>query len=515
MALRRSITLGLFATLSVCGLASSVLAQATNLGRFQDVVTGLSSPLYVVSPPGDDTRLFIVEQGGRIRLTTRADASSNWSTTTTIFLDVGSLLTPNSGTVSLTGCFNTDCNNNTACVQATQQFTLSRGGEQGLLGLAFAPDYATSGTFYINYVAPRGAYAINDSCPSSASATDIGRTVVARYQRSAGNANVADAGSAQTVIGFDQPFTNHNGGCLQFGPDGFLYIAVGDGGSGNDPQNNALDPNDILGKLLRLDVSSDAFPDDPNRSYAIPATNPYATSGGLPEIFARGLRNTWRYSFDRFTGDLLLADVGQDVQEEVNFVPAGTGAGLNFGWRVREGTRNTGLSAGGFDISNLTAPVHTYTHGGGAGQGFSITGGYVYRGAAIRAYRGKYFFADFVNRRIWSFRPSEGAISEFADNYAGFNPPSPAVAVQSIASWGEDNQGELYIAQLNGRVRKLVPFGTQPNPVDVNFDGVVNADDLSDFITFYFSGDQRSDFNLDNIINSDDLSDFITAYFSN
>ena len=505
----------LSAAAAACCGGAGVQAQPTNLAMVQEVGPVFSSPLYVCSPPGDDTRLFVVQQGGLIRLLTRANANAAWSATATTFLDVSSLLTPNTGSVILTACVDSDCNSNTPCVaNVTQSYLLGRGGEQGLLGLAFAPDYATSGVFYVNYVAPRGVYSISASCPSAPPrATDVGKTAVSRYRRNVANPNIADT-TAEVVFQLDQPFTNHNGGCLQFGSDGFLYIAMGDGGSGNDPLNAALNPNNALGKILRINPTGDAFPADTNRNFSVPAGNPFASGvGGLPEVFIRGMRNPWRFSFDRVTSDLYIADVGQGVIEEVNFIAAGTGAGRNGGWRIREGNAITGLSAGGFDVSNLTAPVYTYTHGSGALQGLSITGGYCYRGRAIPALRGRYFFADFVNARLFSIRMVGGVMTDFQNNYAGLNPAAPATAIVNIASFGEDNQGEMYICQLNGRIRKVVPRAGQPDMRDVNFDGVVDPDDLADFINLYFSGDLRADFNLDDGVDPDDLADYVAAFF--
>ncbi len=522
--MRRPLALArlLFALTATGVAASSVLAQPGDLANLQDVVTtGLSSPLYVTSPPGDDTRLFIVQQGGQIRLSTRADRNSPWSTSTTVFLDVSSLLTPNTGTV--TNPQNRDGNT----VAGT--FNLSRGGEQGLLGLAFPPDYAQSGVFYVNYVGARrpGGVLPNRFEPNTqnGSAIMLGSTIVARYRRSVANPNVADPASPLTILEIEQPFSNHNGGNLNFGPDGLFYIGTGDGGSGNDPINSALNPNNLLGKLLRLDVTGpdgvsnsgdeDGFPADAFRNYRIPPANPFAAGGGRGEIFLRGVRNPWRWSFDRATGDLYIADVGQDVLEEVNFIPAGTGAGRNLGWRLREGSRNTGLSSGGFDTSNLTEPVYTYSHGSGALQGFSITGGYCYRGTSIPAWRGRYFFADFVNRRLFSARIVNGAWTDFRDIYASVNPSATTTGrLQTIASFGEDNAGELYIVEFSpGRIRRFIPQAPQPNPLDINFDGNVDPDDLSDFIAYFFSSDLRADFNLDNILDPDDLSDYIAGFF--
>jgi len=497
-------------------------AQPGDLANLQDVVTsGLSSPLYVCSPPGDDTRMFVVNQTGTIRLLTRPNRDSNWTLQAATFLDVSGLLTPNSGTVVNPR----DRLDN----QVNGTFNLVRGNEQGLLGLAFAPDYATSGIFYINYVAnrrPGGVTPLRHSISTqNGTATVLGSTVIVRYRRAPANPNVADASSAFTIIEIEQPFTNHNGGCIKFGPDNLLYVGTGDGGSGNDPLNTALNPSNLLGKFLRLDVlgpdglsntgDEDQFPAEPFRNYRIPPGNPFAMGGGAPEVFMRGARNPWRWSFDRATGDLYIADVGQDVDEEVNFIPAGTGAGRNLGWRVREGNRTTGLSSGGFDVSNLTAPVYTYSHGSGALQGFSTTGGYVYRGTAIRAWRGRYFFADFVNRRMWSARIVNGAWTDFQDIYNAVNPStSTSLRLQNVASFGEDAAGELYVVQLNGFIRKFVPQNPQPNPLDMNFDGSVDPDDLSDYIALFFASDLRADFNMDNTLDPDDLADYIAGYFA-
>lgn len=505
--------------ITVCSglaLASAASAQP-DLGNLQENGTGWSAPLLAVSPTGDRSRLFVVQQGGRIRLLVNGVLQA------TDFLNVSSLLAPTPGTVSLTGCFDTDCNSATACVNATQNFTLARGGEQGLLGLAFAPDYATSGVFYINYVAPRGNYSPSNTCPASATAVDNGRTVVARYTRSAANPNVADA-SGTIVFTVDQPFSNHNGGNMYFGPDGFLYIGMGDGGSGNDPGNRALNPNELLGKMLRIDPSSDAFPADPNRNYAIPAGNPFASGGGAPEVWARGLRNPWRWSFDRLTGDLWIADVGQGAIEEVNVVAGNGGPGRNYGWRVREGNNSTGLSAGGFDISNLTPPVFTYPHSGGTINGVAVTGGYVYRGHAIASWRGRYFFADYGTARPWSFRLVNGVATDFIDHTTMLSNLSPGIS--QITSFGEDAEGELYIIQGGGRVRKIVPQLPIPCAADVD-DGTslgrpdrgVTIDDLLYFLSLYADGDIRADVDdgtatgtYDDGVTTDDLLYYLDRY---
>ncbi|MFN0012319.1 MAG: PQQ-dependent sugar dehydrogenase [Phycisphaerales bacterium] len=452
-----------------------------------DIATGLTQPLYVCSPPGDTTRLFIVQQNGIILVKVGAAAP-------TTFLNVSARLN-------------------------------SASGEQGLLGLVFAPDYAATGAFYINYTAPGGGAS--------------GQTVVARYFRNSVNPNIADNVETRLLL-INQPFSNHNGGCMHFGPDGLLYIGTGDGGSGNDPNNSALNTSDLLGKLLRIDPAIDGFPADPNRNYGIPAGNPFAISGGAPEVWAFGLRNPWRWCFDRANGDLYIADVGQGLTEEINYVPGNGGASpvRNYGWRLREGnarpsgfandwtaygttqaawqaTTTPGNTFGSDYLATLTGPVYTYAHGTGALQGNSVTGGYVYRGRQVRAWHGRYFFADFVRPRLFSGVVSGGVWGSFLDVYSILNPPGPATSISSISSFGEDAAGELYIVQYgsgaSGRVRKVVPVY---DPLDVNYDTVVNPDDLGDFITAYYQNDIRTDWDFNGSLNPDDLGDFITEYYT-
>jgi glucose/arabinose dehydrogenase len=337
--------------------------------RFVDVAGGFTRPLNLTHT-GDD-RLFVVEQDGRIKII------QNGTVLPTAFLDVSSLV--------------------------------SRGGsEQGLLGLAFHPNYAQNGWFFINY-------------------TDTaGDTVVARYQVSS-DPNRADANSRTVVLTVDQPYANHNGGHMLFGPDGYLYIGMGDGGSGGDPQNRAQNPATLLGKMLRINVNQ--IP------YTVPTDNPFVSNTAYkPEIWAVGLRNPWRFSFDRATGDLYIGDVGQSNWEEVNFQPAGVG-GLNYGWKVYEGTH----PFGGGTLANATMPFAEYNHGSGC----SVTGGYVYRGASMPDMQGVYVYGDFCSGIVWTaYRNSAGTwqAPQFMDtNY-------------SISSFGEDRNGELYIVDYNGKV---------------------------------------------------------------
>lgn len=342
--------------------------------QFTEVASGFTRPLNLTH--AGDGRLFVVEQNGLIKII------ENGTVNPTPFLDVSALV--------------------------------SRGGnEQGLLGLAFHPNYAQNGWFFINYT------------------SITGDTVVARYNVSA-DPNMADAGSAQIVLTVDQPYSNHNGGHLVFGPDGMLYIGLGDGGSAGDPQNRAQNPQTLLGKMLRINV--DQLP------FTVPGDNPFVgNSAYLPEIWALGLRNPWRYSFDRGTGDLYIGDVGQNAWEEVNFQPANPG-GQNYGWNVYEGTHPFGSG----QLPGAVMPFAEYNHD----LGCSVTGGYVYRGANIPGLQGVYLYGDFCSGRIWSaYRDGSGAwqSSLFMDTD------------YRISSFGQDAAGELYVVDHGGRVLRIDP----------------------------------------------------------
>jgi glucose/arabinose dehydrogenase len=347
---------------------------------WRQIVTGLQRPLAIANLPGDSGHMLVLEQAGTIRVI------QNGSILPDPFLDI------------------------TAKVG-------SQGNEQGLLGIALHPDYAKNGFFYINYTDQQG------------------NTVIARYTTSTGDPNHADPGSEKVLFNVDQPFSNHNGGSMVFGPDGFLYMGLGDGGSGGDPHGNGQSTDTLLGKILRVDVNNG----DP---YAIPAGNPFQNGGGRPEIWAYGLRNPWRFSFDRLTGDLLIADVGQDSWEEIDFLPAGSPGGANFGWNFREGKhpfRGNPPAA-----LKLIDPVYDYAHN----QGCSVTGGYVYRGQALPEFRGVYIFADYCSGRVWGLlRGADGSWqAKVLFNQTGMN----------ITSFGEDINGELYaIDQATGGVYRL------------------------------------------------------------
>ena len=356
-------------------------------------IINLSFPLFLSAPPGDTSRLFVVEKGGMIKIVNRA---TNLLIET--FLDISGLV--------------------------------STGGEQGLLGLAFDPQYAANRRFYVSY-------------------TDAGGTsVVARYLADPNNPDVALNTADRIILTVAQPFANHNGGMIAFGPDNFLYIGLGDGGSGGDPENRAQNPGLLLGKLLRIDVSRATQAPEP--SYDVPSDNPcVGQAGAREEIWSIGLRNPWRYSFDRQSGDLYVADVGQSAREEVNVSTSagGAGRGINYGWKIMEGTLCFPLGSM-CSTAGLTLPAVEYDHANGA---CSITGGYVYRGTlpAVQALQGTYFYADFCAGFVRSFRLVNGQVTEHAD-WLALRPGG------NITSFGEDAAGELYIMTSQGGLFRIV-----------------------------------------------------------
>jgi len=352
------------------------------------VADGLSSPVYVTAPPGDLARLFIVERAGRIKILTGG------AVLPTPFLDISGQVVTN--------------------------------GEQGLLSVAFHPQYATNGRFYV--------YFTNLS----------GDSTIAQLTVS-GDPNIADAGSQILLRTIDQTATNHQGGQLQFAPDGKLFIGMGDGGGAYDPNGNAQNAGSLLGKMLRLDVD--------NPPTYIPTDNPFVGPGlPLDEIWATGMRNPWRFSFDRETGDLYIADVGQDTLEEIDFQAHDVPAGRNYGWRCMEGTSCTGLSGCLCNSGLLTLPILEYGHGAGD---CSITGGYVYRGCDLPNFQGTYFYADFCSGRMWSLHYDGVTVTNQVDRTAELTPTTGSIT--SIVSFGEDGAGELYIVSLSGGVFKIVP----------------------------------------------------------
>lgn len=412
-----------FALLPVACAALGLLAGTANaLPTLERIVSGLSTTTYITSPPASADRLFILEKDPfRIRV---------FDNTTGTLLPTPFLSVPDG----------------------------VGGGERGLLGLAFHPDYESNGFFYIYFSALDG--------PQN-------QTVVRRYTVS-GDPNVADPGSGLELLRIDQPQTNHNGGWLGFGPDDFLYIAVGDGGSANDegtghvePSGNSQDITDnLLGKMLRIDVDGDDFPGDPDRNYAIPPSNPFVGDSGDDEIWAYGLRNPWRASFDRDTGDLYIGDVGQGALEEIDVQLASNPGGTNYGWRLREGTIATPGSVGGTKPLGAIDPVFEYAHGTSDFEGFSVTGGYVYRGP-IPSLNGVYFFADFATGGPWSFRFDGSAeaghdgsnFSELTDWSDTLVPD--AGTINNIASFGEDADGNVYVVDFDGDIFRITDSSVQ------------------------------------------------------
>ena len=346
----------------------------------QLVTSGLTHPLHVTAPPGDTARLFVVQQDGQVRVLVHDTLLA------TPFLDVSGHITS--------------------------------GGERGLLSLAFHPSYAQNGWFYVYFTDPNGD------------------TRVVRYRVSPGP-NVADSLSGDTVLSVAQPFANHNGGLLLFGLDGMLYVGLGDGGSSGDPLGNGQSLGTLLGKLLRIDV-------DAGGPYAIPAGNPFVgVSGARGEIWLYGLRNPWRFSFDRANGDLYVADVGQSGWEEVNVLPAGGGGGVNYGWNTMEG--NHCYAAATCTRSGLTLPVVEYE----TSEGCAVTGGYVYRGDRVPALVGVYLYGDFCGGWVRSLRYVGGQAIEPYD--------WPSLRVSGgLSSFGEDARGELYITTLSGSLYRIV-----------------------------------------------------------
>lgn len=368
------------------------------------VANGLRFPLFVTHAAGDFDRVFILEQEGKIQILKDGVILG------TPYLDISSLT--------------------------------ELDGELGLLGLAFHPDFQENGYFYVNYTKP---------LPVSRS--DAPDTVIARYQVSS-NPDLADGGSAQIVMTFPQPYKNHNSGWLGFGPDGLLYIASGDGGDQYDPDNNAQTLIDNpYGKMLRIDVDQDGFPADPLRNYAIPPGNPFRDTSADDETWAYGLRNPWRCAFDRATGELYIADVGQFAFEEINLQAADSTGGENYGWKCMEGLSCTGRAGCTCDSPSLTLPVLQYSH---ANSRCSITGGEVYRGCAIPDLAGAYFFADFCTNEIWSMRMQDGEAT-VVDRTAELSPANP-LNITTISSFGLDAFGEMYLCDWSGgEVFKIVP----------------------------------------------------------
>lgn len=385
--------------LPICGLAAPTVELA---------LSGLSAPVRIVAPEGDD-RLFVVGQTGQIRVFTRdgddLGVFLNWSG------------------------------------------RISTGGERGLLGLAFDPDYAVNGRFFINYTDPSGD------------------TRVTRLEVDPGDPNRALPSSDVEILFVDQTAGNHNGGQLDFGPDGMLYVGLGDGGGAGDVPNNAQNPLLMLGKMLRLDVSGDG------PGYEVPADNPFVgTPGILDEIWAIGLRNPWVYCFDRLTGDLYIADVGQGEWEEVSVQPADSPGGENYGWRIMEGFDC--YNPPNCDPTGLTLPVHAYDHSA-PNFACSISGGFVLRNDSVPDLAGRYLFADYCSNQIWSLEwdPLGGPVSviEHTDEL------TPPGGYGNVVGIGEDGRGELYVIDRSGSLWRIVDDTTSSAPPAAGLAAMIGA----------------------------------------
>jgi glucose/arabinose dehydrogenase len=393
-----SVSRRLAGILLVAEVALPLATPSTVLGiRAELVAGGLDFPVFVGSPGGDE-RLFIVEQRGVIKILKQGLVLP------TPFLDIQPLV-----------------------------FPPSQDDERGFLGLAFHPNYAANRYFYVMY---------NDH---------NWRTVVARYRTSAANPDRALPGSALILLVIDQPAPNHKGGTILFGPnDGYLYIGMGDGGTPGDLFNNGQRDDSLLGKMLRIDV-------DHGNPYAIPLSNPYASPGlPLDEIWARGFRNPYRWSFDRATGDMFIGDVGEQFWEEIDYQPAASKGGENYGWRLMEGTHCYNPPKG-CDDGTLIHPIHEYQHIFHC----AVVGGYVYRGEAMPGLDGTYFFGDYCTAKIWSFRYESGQVLDFTDRTTEL---SPQGEIRWISGFGEDAAGELYVVDRGssgpaGEVWKIMPSG--------------------------------------------------------
>ena len=399
--------------LLLIGTFSAVLCAAQNI-TLTEFATGLSNTVEIANT--NDSRLFVVQQDGLIKI-----VQPNGTVNTTPFLNISTKITFN--------------------------------GERGLLGLAFHPQYATNGYFFVYY---------NNTA---------GNITVARYSVSTANPNVADPASEKILLNITKPFANHNGGSIHFAPDGYLWISTGDGGSAGDPNNNGQNKNSLLGKMLRIDVNSTG-------PYNIPPDNPFVGVDGADEIWAYGLRNAWKFSFDLTAGNAMIADVGQNQIEEINRMPI-TQPGINYGWRCYEGNSEYNI-AGCASAATMTFPVAVYNHTGGK---CSITGGYVYRGTAYPALAGKYIFADYCSTQIGMMSPDNSIVWTTA--FTGNN----------FATFGEDSAKELYVAAVNnGKLFKVSTttlatgenasnaFRIYPNPAShkVFVDGLKTKNNLAE-----------------------------------
>ena len=378
-------------TIAAAFLATFTLSRA-EIG-VEQVANGFDRPVWAGMPKGINGKLWVMEQAGQVWI---VDAKTG-EREKEPFLDIRSDVS-------------------------------RKGNEEGLLGLAFAADFAKSGRYYVNY-------------------TDKEKqTRIVRFVSD--DRKTTNSTTGEMLLKYPSEFENHNGGWIDFGPDNMLYIGNGDGGAGNDPNKRGQALDTLLGKILRIDVS-------PLTGYKVPSDNPFVTDNAAkPEIWAYGVRNPWRCSFDRLTGDFWIADVGQNRWEEINHMPAGKGAGANYGWRLREGDIETPeKNVGGPSPTGAIDPVYVYEHGMGEKEGLSVTGGYVYRGP-IKELEGRYLFGDYQNPRIWSFEVKGGKASGLKDHTKELQPQGGRINL--IASFAEDNDGGLFIVDHTGPIYRIV-----------------------------------------------------------
>lgn len=489
----RFVAVGLaLGVLSVCAIGQPPTA-ADDLGSAAVVVSGLVEPVAMAAIPGDDTKLLVTEKAGKLRVinvTSQQGGQRTYQLVPTPALDITAMTVPF--------------------------------GNAGFTGITVSPNFAANGHIYIFHNRPIGTGSV---------------TAVARYTRATVSPLTFDPASRQEV--WSSPAgLYHHGGTVKFGPDGMLFITKGDEG---DQFLRCRNPGSFYGKILRIDPTFDEFPNDPARNYGIPPGNmfPNGTSGVLPEIWAMGLRSPWQLSFDRFTGDCWAADVGELSWEEVTFIPASAWTERkDLGWPNYEGSRRGpfGVIQPDPDVSLLRMPIYDYPHTAQPGYeqwqvGCSVTGGVVYRGSAMRLWRGRYFFADICSNRVSSFVEVNGAMTDLQDMTSRLRDvglPTQRPPFSVVASFGEDNDGEIFLVELgNGTISKIVPQGNQPPLADVaganqspGPDGLYTADDVIVFLGWFLGQDARADCAgpnqspiVDQVLSPDDVIVFFSAFF--
>ena len=445
-------------------IASTASAGVTAIKPKLVIGTGLVYPTCIASAPGDTSRIFVLEKAGRIRIITLGTTPALLATS---FLNIDPLVAGGASTSD----------------------------EMGLLGMAFDPDYATNGQFYVYY-------------------TGTGTNNLARYTVSATDPNVANAAGV-VMMTWSDPYSNHNGGDIHFKPGTRnLYMGTGDGGSANDPGNVAQNLSSRLGKMHRITPTvGGASP-----YYTIPAGNPFAGGSTTADdtVWSYGLRNPWRWCFDSANGDMYIADVGQNAVEEVDFEPSATAGGRNYGWRCTEGASSTGLTGCTFGSPLLTAPVRTYAHT--TAGGYSITGGNVYRGCAMPDMQGIYFYVDYGTNNSWSFKMASGVVTEFVTRNSELQIALGGQTVNQVVAFGEDALGEIYMADHGGQIYKIVPASGEVvcnppppvNPADLNLDGFVDGADLTILLSCWATA--CGDINDDTYTDGADLTELLSRW---